>query len=160
MKNVWSKLVASLVSQVTDPAAFVFYIIVVSLSTMGLAFISYFRIDQTFGKGSVLAALLLSFILNFLLRRRWKFIEPAVMHGRNADADDSQSRLLEIWSALLPARIASEELGDYIEKINWLTSQGSPRWLIRLQTVSAIFWTGLNTLSYVLKQLGKIKSAG
>jgi len=62
-------------------------------------------------------------------------------------------RVLDFWSAFLPARISCEDLGDYLEDIAFRTKKGDSRWVIYLVATSAIFWTGLNALSYRLKAI-------
>ena len=79
---------------------------------------------------------------------------------RSASRTSTQSALqvLEVWAAVLPARIAKEDLGDYVENIHHGTQRGEPGWLIYVRCGAAIFWTGLNALSYALKAIGRQKS--
>src|SRR5262249_28065867 len=70
------------------------------------------------------------------------------------------SSVLYVWAAVLPSRIADEDLGDFLEKIRRMQQRGDPRWLIYLQTFSAMFWTGVNAVGYFLKEIGKKKSSG
>lgn len=64
---------------------------------------------------------------------------------------------LEVWSALLPVRIANEDLGGYIEDINRRQAAGQ-KWLPLVRAVMAVFWTGANTIGYFLKAVGIRKS--
>jgi hypothetical protein len=66
--------------------------------------------------------------------------------------------IMTLWSAILPARINREELGDYMEEIVSLIAAGESRWIIYLRVATAIFWTGLNAVSYFLKQIRKKSS--
>jgi hypothetical protein len=69
----------------------------------------------------------------------------------------SANRILDTWAALLPARIASEDLGDYVENIQARASKGQ-RFRVYLRVVAAIFWTGINAIGYARKVLGKSKA--
>lgn len=60
--------------------------------------------------------------------------------------------LLDGWGAFLPARIAKEELGDYIEDIDRRAEAGQ-RWLVWVRVITAILWTGINTVGFVTKNL-------
>ena len=65
--------------------------------------------------------------------------------------------LLDAWSALLPARVAREDLGDYIELIAERLEKGQ-NWLVYVNTAGAMFWTGVNAVGYFLKETGKRKT--
>jgi len=60
--------------------------------------------------------------------------------------------LLDCWAAFLPARIAKEDVGDYIEDIHRRAKQGE-RWQIWVRVVAAIIWTTINTAGCVAKNL-------
>jgi hypothetical protein len=77
---------------------------------------------------------------------------------RNLPNRERVCSLLDCWSALLPTRIAQEDLGDFIEVIMRRIDAGQ-RWRVYLNVASAIFWTGLNAIGYAMKAVGK-KSAG
>jgi len=64
-------------------------------------------------------------------------------------------RLLNAWGALLPIRIAKEDLGDYIEDIHRRAENGE--WiLLWLRVLTALIWTSINVLGFVKRnQLGK-----
>jgi len=67
-------------------------------------------------------------------------------------------KLLQAWSALLPARINNEVLGDYLEDIHQRIAAGQSRWIISLRIVAAVFWTATDTIGYLLKAIGRSKS--
>jgi len=66
--------------------------------------------------------------------------------------------ILDAWAAVLPARIVNEDLGDYIDDISRRKAAGQ-RFLVCLRVVAAMFWTGFNTLGYVLKKLRRRSGA-
>jgi hypothetical protein len=64
--------------------------------------------------------------------------------------------MLDAWATLLPVRIANEDLADYIEDINRRIVRGQ-RALVHVRVAAAIFWTGINALGYLLRQLRSTK---
>jgi len=66
--------------------------------------------------------------------------------------------VLDAWSAVLPIRIANEELGDCIEDIHRRAAIGQSAWRIYLRMVSGMFWTAINALGYLRKTLSGNKS--
>ena len=66
--------------------------------------------------------------------------------------------VLDGWAIVLPARIVTEELGDYLEDINRRALEGQ-RFRLCLRMVAAMFWTSVNAVGYYLKEVGKTKSA-
>jgi hypothetical protein len=56
-------------------------------------------------------------------------------------------RLLDVWSCILPIRIAGEDLGGFVEDIDRRLKRGQT-WRVGLCAISAIFWTGLNAFGY------------
>lgn len=82
---------------------------------------------------------------------------PTVVISR-AKKDCRPLRWLDTWSVVLPARIKNEELGDYIEDIRRRAAQGQ-RILAWLRLIFAAFWTGVNAVGYLLKELGNRKAA-
>jgi hypothetical protein len=65
--------------------------------------------------------------------------------------------VLDVWSALLPARVAAEDLGDYLEDIHRRVAAGQ-RWLACFRLVVAVCWTTLNAIGYALTQLRRQKT--
>jgi hypothetical protein len=66
--------------------------------------------------------------------------------------------IFDLWAMVLPVRIANEDLGDYEEAIHSRISRGQ-KVRAYLNAVSAIFWTGVATIGYLLKNLGKRSGA-
>ncbi len=56
------------------------------------------------------------------------------------------TRWLDVWGLCLPHRVATEDLGGYIEEINELAENGESAWKFYLRMLAAIFWTGCNAL--------------
>jgi hypothetical protein len=81
------------------------------------------------------------------------------MEIRNAERATRSMRILDAWSAILPARVNKEELGDYIEDINRRAMMGQRR-LVYLRLAAAVFWTGIHAVSDLLQSLGKRKAGG
>lgn len=66
---------------------------------------------------------------------------------------------LDLWAALLPTRVVNEEIGDCIEDINRRVSAGQGRIRVGLRVCAAIFWTGVNAIGYLRKQIGTKRGA-
>jgi hypothetical protein len=81
------------------------------------------------------------------------------MEIRNAERARRSMTILDAWSAVLPARVNKEELGDYMEDINRRALMGQRR-LVYVRLAAAVFWTGLHALSDLLQSLGKRKAGG
>jgi hypothetical protein len=64
----------------------------------------------------------------------------------------SALRILNAWGAILPIRLATEDLGDYREDIENRANRGE-RWLLLLRVLTAILWTGINTVGFISKNL-------
>ncbi|MFZ0773456.1 MAG: hypothetical protein WCA49_19560 [Candidatus Sulfotelmatobacter sp.] len=64
----------------------------------------------------------------------------------------SALRLLDAWGAILPIRIAKEDLGDYMEDIGRRADKGQ-QWLLWLRVITALVWTGINAMGFVSKNL-------
>jgi hypothetical protein len=62
--------------------------------------------------------------------------------------------IIDGWGAMLPTRIYNEELGDYTEDMMRRAAEGQ-RALVWLRVVTAILYTGVNAIGYVLKAIGK-----
>jgi hypothetical protein len=60
---------------------------------------------------------------------------------------------LSAWASLLPARIATEDIGDYIEDIRRRAEAGQ-RVRLALRVVAAVFWTAVNTVGYWRSTMG------
>jgi hypothetical protein len=68
------------------------------------------------------------------------------------------ANVLDGWAILLPARVFKEDLGGYLEDINRRADEGQ-RFRLYLRVLAAMFWTGVNSFGYFLKEVGKTKSA-
>ena len=66
------------------------------------------------------------------------------------------TRLLDAWSALLPQRIVNEEVGDYVEDVRRRSAEGQ-KLLVWLRCAMCIFWTGFNTLGYLVRGVKRVK---
>ena len=53
---------------------------------------------------------------------------------------------------MLPSRIANEDLADYVEDINRRIGKGQ-RKLVYVRVIATIFWTGVNAVGYLLKNI-------
>lgn len=60
--------------------------------------------------------------------------------------------ILDAWSVILPHRVVTEEIGDYLEDITRRIALGQ-RWRPRLRIAAAIFWTGINAIGYTVKDM-------
>ena len=66
--------------------------------------------------------------------------------------------ILDTWAAILPVRIANEDLADYLEDICRRCDAGQSG-RVYIRTLATVFWTGINAVGYAMKALGK-KSLG
>jgi hypothetical protein len=55
-------------------------------------------------------------------------------------------RWLELLAALLPRRIANEEIADALEMIHQMAEAARPRCFIAIKVATTYFWVGLHTL--------------
>jgi hypothetical protein len=62
--------------------------------------------------------------------------------------------VLDFWSTILPARVNSEDLGDYVQDIISRMERGQ-RVRVVFRVWAAILWTGVNAIGYFLKQIGR-----
>ena len=60
--------------------------------------------------------------------------------------------ILDGWSALLPVRVATEDVGDYIEDIHRRAEQGQ-HWLLWVRVITAVVWTGINAAGFVTRNI-------
>jgi hypothetical protein len=82
----------------------------------------------------------------------------AVPEGQRVTVERRAYVLLDYWAALLPARIANEDLGDYLEDITNRAAAGQT-WAVYLRIFAAVFWTGVNATGYALKRLRQRRTA-
>lgn len=70
----------------------------------------------------------------------------------------TQVKILELWSIILPIRIANEDLADFSESVVRHQRQGKTirAWAL---TVSAVFWTGLNAIGHAYSMFRKRSGA-
>jgi hypothetical protein len=73
---------------------------------------------------------------------------PAIQSSRDPSksAVHQARRAFVLVSALVPKRLSDEEIGDALEVISRMESEGRSRWLCRLKVVSAIFWVLVNAV--------------
>jgi hypothetical protein len=82
--------------------------------------------------------------------------------AKRARADRAEQRaigVLDVWALLLPAPVSSEILGDYIEDIHRRALAGQGRAKIYIRMLAAIFWTCVNAIGILLKEIGSRKAA-
>lgn len=84
--------------------------------------------------------------------RRW--LGPA---GTRTVARAEQS--LDLLSALVPRRIANEEIGDALEVIQGMAKARRPRWFIALKVATTFFWVGVHTLLHCAERVAGIVKA-
>lgn len=85
-------------------------------------------------------------------------IEESLRIRRHRWTQQRALSTLDTWALLLPERIATEILGDYVEDINRRTAAGQGRFKIYVRMLAAMFWTGVNAVGYFLKEVGKQKA--
>lgn len=81
---------------------------------------------------------------------------PRLAIGRSKAARRSARtsfRVLDMWSILLPHRVATEDLGDYLEDIQRRANSDQSSWVIFLRVVAAIFWTAVSAVSVIVSAL-------
>ncbi len=64
-------------------------------------------------------------------------------------------RIFGVVSALVPPRIADEELGDALEDLRARIANRRPAWEIRLKIGATVFWVFVHTLHYLLRKLAE-----
>lgn len=65
----------------------------------------------------------------------------------------SLTSCLDLWSMLLPTRIANEDLGGYVEEIDDRLARGQ-RVLALIHALAAVLRTGVNAVWYFVKTIG------
>lgn len=67
-----------------------------------------------------------------------------------------------VLSALLPGRIARDELADALEDVRRREAEGRPTLEIRLKIVATIFWVSLRGFEHLAIRIGRVitKSIG
>jgi hypothetical protein len=81
--------------------------------------------------------------------------------GRDALLGGTEHRakqVLDAWATILPARIASEDLADYLEDIHRRAAAGQHGKVV-MRTIAAMFWTLVNAVGYTLERLNHKKGA-
>jgi hypothetical protein len=79
-------------------------------------------------------------------------VEKAVRHASRAFT------CLDAWGAVLPIRIANEDLADFMEAIAERIARGQVC-QVYLHTASAMFWTGVNAVGHFLRNVIGLKKA-
>ena len=82
-----------------------------------------------------------------------KSVDAGNIEGGNSAArnSDHATRVLDIWSTVLPARIVNEDIGHRVALGQRLT--------VWLRVIAAVWWTAINSIGYLRKQLGKRSGA-
>lgn len=84
--------------------------------------------------------------------RHHKFVIASVRDGSSVALTKADAAsLLGLASAMLPARIVNEELGDALEDIEARIAAGRPRSEIRLKLYASVFWAVWHTVLYAVK---------
>lgn len=95
---------------------------------------------------------------DYLYTLWWQHLERREDARRVSAPRSAQAslRVLNLWSAILPYRVATEDLGDYIEEIKKRFQSGQSPLIIYVRTAAAIFWTAVNALGVIMRAiLGK-----
>jgi hypothetical protein len=58
--------------------------------------------------------------------------------------------ILDSLSLFVPRRLAEEEIGDALERVQYLARLGRPRWQIWLKVATSVFWVCLNSLREII----------
>ena len=67
---------------------------------------------------------------------------------------------LDFLSAIVPKRIANEEIGDALEQIHAMATARRPRWFIYVKVATTFFWVAVHTgLHYAERVAGIIGKA-
>jgi hypothetical protein len=80
------------------------------------------------------------------------YFNPAPSVRRQASRQARIASALDVWGGLLPIRIANEDLGEFLEDINRRIDEGQ-RVMPYVRTASALFWTAVNSIGYLRKNL-------
>ncbi|WP_434390607.1 hypothetical protein [Melittangium boletus] len=75
--------------------------------------------------------------------------------GRAASSRHAEIAL-DLLSALVPKRIATEEVGDALEYINKMRAMKKPSWLVFLKVVSTFWWVIIHTLLHYTERIAGI----
>jgi len=65
---------------------------------------------------------------------------PAELFAEEQQIIDQASKALDLLEALVPRRIANEEIGDAQEYIHRMVAAHRPRWMIYLKVATTYFW--------------------
>src|SRR5689334_17798037 len=88
--------------------------------------------------------------LNIRLITRRKY---SLIRRMGVEAPFDVERIFAVVGALLPPRIANEELGDAMEQIHRMYTLGCPRWQLTLRMWTAIFWAAFHTVTDTLSRV-------
>lgn len=92
-----------------------------------------------------------------LAARKW----TAWMVGRAGPTTVRQAEYwLDLLSALVPKRIANEEIGDALEAIHRMVKAKRPKWFIYLKVATTCFWVGVHTVMHYARESAAILKAG
>ena len=80
------------------------------------------------------------------VQKEKKLARPGFLRPAGPRTLGQATYFLDLLSALVPQRIAHEEIGDAIEVINKMITAGRPKWFVYLKVGTTFFWVGIHTL--------------
>ncbi len=81
---------------------------------------------------------------------------PAELFSEEQQVIEQARKALDLLEALVPRRIANEEIGDAQEYIHRMVEARRPRWMIYVKVATTFFWTLTHS---VLESLTRVASA-
>jgi hypothetical protein len=82
---------------------------------------------------------------------RASFLRPAGLRTQ-----EQATYFLDLLSALVPKRIATEEIGDALELIDKMVKAKRPKWFVYLKVTTTFFWVGAHTLLHYAERVAGI----
>lgn len=79
---------------------------------------------------------------------RQKHSHAEMAHSAPLNPVERARVALDLLSAMVPARIANEEIGDALEIIHRMAAAKCPKWRIYLRVATTFFWVSVHTLSH------------
>jgi hypothetical protein len=84
---------------------------------------------------------------------------PAELFPEERQIIDQASKALDLLEALVPRRIANEEIGDAQEYIHRMVKAHRPRWMIYLKVGTTYFWILTHSLvSFIARAADAVRS--
>jgi hypothetical protein len=85
-----------------------------------------------------------------------RLLRNLVVHGHVTTLPSQTAQrglwVLDAWSVVLPHRLRTEDLGEYIEQVNGDFKAGRP-WRAWTRIVAAVCWTSVNAIGYLRANL-------